>query len=44
MLDKTAEAGINFIDTADVYPPGAEVGGAEIVVGRWLSISGQGLS
>src|SRR5712671_700513 len=37
MLDKAAEAGINFIDTADVYPPGAEVGGAEIVVGRWLS-------
>jgi aryl-alcohol dehydrogenase-like predicted oxidoreductase len=37
MLDKAAEAGINFIDTADVYPPGAEVGGAEIVAGRWLS-------
>ena len=37
MLDKAAEAGINFIDTADLYPPGAEVGGAEIVAGRWLS-------
>src|SRR5258708_7820139 len=37
MLDKAAEAGINFIDTADVYPPGADVGGAEIVAGRWLS-------
>src|ERR1700731_3538092 len=37
MLDKAAEAGINFIDTADVYPPGAEVDGAEIVAGRWLS-------
>src|SRR6266852_4949006 len=37
MLDKAAEAGINFIDTADVYPPGAEVGGAEIIAGRWLS-------
>src|ERR1700683_2061175 len=36
MLDRTAEAGINFIDTADVYPPGAEVGGAEIVAVRWL--------
>ena len=36
MLDKAAEAGINFIDTADIYPPGAEVGGAEIIVGRWL--------
>jgi aryl-alcohol dehydrogenase-like predicted oxidoreductase len=29
--------GINFIDTADVYLPGAEVGGAEIVAGRWLN-------
>src|SRR6266849_6520754 len=37
MLDKAAKAGINFIDTADVYPPGAEVGGAEIIAGRWLS-------
>src|SRR5580704_8126796 len=37
MLDEAAEAGINFIDTADVYPPGAEAGGAEIIVGRWLS-------
>ncbi|HUE59623.1 MAG TPA: aldo/keto reductase [Acidimicrobiales bacterium] len=37
MLDKAADAGINFIDTADVYPPGAEAGGAEIIVGRWLS-------
>jgi aryl-alcohol dehydrogenase-like predicted oxidoreductase len=37
MLDKAAEAGINFIDTADVYPPGAEAGGAEIITGRWLS-------
>lgn len=37
MLDKAAEAGINFIDTADVYPPGAQAGGAEIIVGRWLS-------
>ena len=37
MLDKAGEAGINFIDIADVYPPGAEGGGAEIIVGRWLS-------
>ena len=37
MLGKAAEAGINFIDTANVYPPGAEVGGAEIVAGRWLN-------
>ena len=36
MLDMAAEAGINFIDTADVYPPGAEAGGAEFIAGRWL--------
>src|ERR1700722_2754403 len=36
MLNKAAEAGINFIDTADIYPPGAEVGSSEIIVGRWL--------
>jgi 1-deoxyxylulose-5-phosphate synthase len=34
MLDTAAEAGINFIDTADVYPPGADAGGAELVTGR----------
>ena len=37
MLDVAAEAGINFIDTADIYPPGAEASGAELLVGRWLS-------
>jgi len=37
MLDRAAEAGINFIDTADGYPPGAEAGGAEIIAGRLLS-------
>jgi aryl-alcohol dehydrogenase-like predicted oxidoreductase len=37
MLDKVAEAGVNFIDTADIYPPGAEVGRSEIITGRWLS-------
>ena len=37
MLDKVAEAGVNFIDTADIYPPGAEVGTSEIITGRWLS-------
>src|SRR4029077_20871885 len=36
MLDRAAEAGINFIDTADVYPPAA-AGGAERITGRWLS-------
>jgi 1-deoxyxylulose-5-phosphate synthase len=37
MLDKVAEAGVNFIDTADIYPPGAEVGSSENITGRWLS-------
>jgi aryl-alcohol dehydrogenase-like predicted oxidoreductase len=36
MLDRAAEAGINFIDTADIYPPGAEAGSAEAIAGRWL--------
>jgi aryl-alcohol dehydrogenase-like predicted oxidoreductase len=36
LLDKAAEAGVNIVDTADIYPPGAEVGGAELIVGRWL--------
>jgi aryl-alcohol dehydrogenase-like predicted oxidoreductase len=36
ILGKAAEAGVNVIDTADIYPPGAEAGGAEIIVGRWL--------
>ena len=36
MLDKAAEAGVNFIDTADIYPPGAEVGTSELITGRWL--------
>src|SRR6202035_290831 len=36
MLDKAAEAGINFIDTADVYPTRAEAGGDEIIRGRLL--------
>jgi aryl-alcohol dehydrogenase-like predicted oxidoreductase len=37
MLDKVADAGVNFIDTADIYPPGAEVGTSEVITGRWLS-------
>jgi 1-deoxyxylulose-5-phosphate synthase len=36
MLDKAAEAGVNFIDTADIYPPGAEVGSSERITGSWL--------
>lgn len=37
MLDRVAEAGVNFIDTADMYPPGAEVGTSESITGRWLN-------
>ena len=40
ILDKSAEAGVNFIDTADVYPlGGAEdlAGRTEEIVGRWLA-------
>lgn len=39
ILDAAAEAGITFLDTADVYPlggTGAEVGRTEEIVGRWL--------
>ena len=40
ILDKAAEAGIDFIDTADVYPLGGgldSVGRTEEIVGRWLN-------
>ncbi len=37
ILDKAADAGVNFIDTADIYPPGAEPGISETITGRWLS-------
>jgi aryl-alcohol dehydrogenase-like predicted oxidoreductase len=39
IFDKAADAGVNFIDTADIYPGGAnstEVGSAEVITGRWL--------
>jgi aryl-alcohol dehydrogenase-like predicted oxidoreductase len=36
VLDRAADAGVNFIDTADMYPPGAEPGSSEKIVGRWL--------
>ena len=39
IMDAAAEAGINFIDTANVYPLGAgagERGETERIVGRWL--------
>jgi len=39
VFDKAADAGVNFIDTADAYPGGAdlpEVGRAEEITGLWL--------
>ncbi|ADB29556.1 aldo/keto reductase [Kribbella flavida DSM 17836] len=39
ILDRAAEAGITFIDTADVYPMGGTLeyaGRTEVIVGRWL--------
>ncbi len=40
ILDRAAEAGIDFIDTADVYPLGAPpelAGRTEEILGRWLA-------
>lgn len=39
ILDKATDAGVNFIDTADVYPLGSTIeqtGRTEEIVGRWL--------
>jgi aryl-alcohol dehydrogenase-like predicted oxidoreductase len=39
ILDKAADAGVNMIDTADIYPGGAtfdETGRSEEITGRWL--------
>jgi aryl-alcohol dehydrogenase-like predicted oxidoreductase len=39
ILDKATDAGVTFIDTADVYPLGATVeqtGRTEEIIGRWL--------
>src|SRR5580700_9913590 len=39
VFDRAADAGVNFIDTADIYPGGAEPGEAgrsEEITGRWL--------
>lgn len=39
ILDTAAEAGVNFIDTADMYPAGAlphELSTSEVITGRWL--------
>src|SRR5438552_10276657 len=40
ILDRAAEAGVNFIDTADCYPvpPTPETAGrTEEIIGRWLA-------
>jgi aryl-alcohol dehydrogenase-like predicted oxidoreductase len=40
IMDKAADAGINFLDTADVYPLGGNTetaGRTEEIVGRWLA-------
>ena len=37
ILDAYIEAGGNFIDTADVYPPVGPKGTSEEIIGRWLS-------
>jgi hypothetical protein len=39
ILDKAADAGVNFIDTADLYPPGVSLGSgaSELITGRWLA-------
>src|SRR5579859_214917 len=39
ILDRASEAGVNFLDTADVYPMGgdaASAGRTEEILGRWL--------
>lgn len=41
ILDHAVEAGINFIDTADVYGGPGRQGWTEEIVGRWLKDSGQ---
>ena len=42
ILDKATDAGINFLDTANVYPLGGDTGTAgrtEEIIGRWLNAS-----
>ena len=42
ILDKATDAGINFLDTANVYPLGGDAGTAgrtEEIIGRWLKAS-----
>jgi aryl-alcohol dehydrogenase-like predicted oxidoreductase len=40
IFDRAAEAGVNFIDAADIYPGGAEaheLGRSEEITGKWLA-------
>ena len=44
MLDAFVDAGLNFIDTADVYSawaPGNQGGESETIIGKWLKKSGK---
>jgi aryl-alcohol dehydrogenase-like predicted oxidoreductase len=44
ILDKATDGGINFLDTADVYPLGGTVettGRTEEIIGRWLRAKGR---
>ena len=44
LLDGFVDAGLNLIDTADVYPawvPGNEGGESETIIGNWLKRSGK---
>ena len=44
LLDRFIDAGLNLIDTADVYPvwhPGTQGGESETIIGRWLKQSGK---
>jgi aryl-alcohol dehydrogenase-like predicted oxidoreductase len=44
LLDAMVDAGLNFIDTADVYSrwaPGNRGGESEVIIGRWLARSGK---
>src|SRR5450432_1962922 len=43
-LDAALEAGLNFIDTADVYSrwaPGHTGGESETIIGKWFAASGK---
>ena len=43
ILDRAAEGGIGFLDTADVYPLGSDLdlnGETEAIIGRWMKARG----